>query len=225
LLMSCSPRRGMWGFAFRGPDSRFALGASCSRSSASLPASESKVIGITGLAAMIALAGGCGAGFGVGLALTAGALAEAATLVGFAAEAAFAVALDVDLTARERAVETDLLRAADFFAAAAFLAGSFFAPVFLAFVAFADGFFAAIESASAPGRNRLFGQVITHEGRDYTDGAPLVQPGGNPPHKRQKRSDFSVMARVSRGFRSHTLARALEPARARSRDERCSGTE
>src|SRR5690606_9661963 len=186
LLMYCSPRRGMYGFTLRGPASRFVLGASwLSRSSASLLVSLSREIGITGLAAMIARAGAAGAGFGSGFG---GVALATASLAGFAfGGLAVGVALAdlaAGLAALGRCAAAGLLRSTDFFAGAAFFADSvFLTTVFLAFVAFADGFFAAIERASAPCRPRGPRQVITHEGRDYTDGCTLVQPAGTAPFR------------------------------------------
>jgi hypothetical protein len=140
-----------------------------SASSASLPllVSESREIGITGLAAIIAFAGAAGAGLGVGLgaAFATGCPVTAAGLVGLATGAAFAVDLAAGLAAGARVEAAGLLLTAGFLAGAAFLAGSaFLTTVFLAFVAFADGFFAAIERASAPRRLAALGQVTTTRG-------------------------------------------------------------
>ena len=140
---------------------------SASSASFPLPLSESREIGITGFAAIIALAGASGAGLGegFGVALTGVCSLGPADLIGLAglgdafaaAGAAFAAGLAAGLAADVRE-ETGLLLATGFLAGAAFLAGSAFFTDFLAFVAFADGFFAAIERASAPTDCRLLGR-------------------------------------------------------------------
>jgi len=188
-----------------------------SASSASLPllVSESREIGITGLAAIIAFAGaaGAGAGLGVGLgaAFATGCPVAAADLVGLATGAAFAVDLAAGLAAGARVEAAGLLLTAGFLAGAAFLAGSaFLTTVFLAFVAFADGFFAAIERASAPRRLAASGQVTTTRGpRLYRRSHPrtaIVQRAFSAPSS----WSFSAIPRVSRADRSHTLARTID---------------
>src|SRR5690606_16426064 len=89
----------------------------------------------------------------------------------------------------------------------------FLTTVFLAFVAFADGFFAAIERASAPCRQRGPGQVITHEGRDYTDGRTLVQPAVDAPFRVEKTIASHAHTRVTAQVVSHTLARKFSSRR------------
>ena len=138
---------------------------SASSASFPLPLSESREIGITGFAAIIALAGASGAGLGEGFgaALTGVCSVGPADLMGLVglaaafAGAAFAAGFATGFAAGVRE-ETGLLLATGFFAGAAFLAGSAFFTDFLAFVAFADGFFAAIERASAPTDCRLLGR-------------------------------------------------------------------
>nr|MBO2488500.1 hypothetical protein [Gammaproteobacteria bacterium] len=147
-------------------------------------------------------------GFGVGSgvvvttgSLGAGAGAAAALLAAFAftADAVFAVSLDVFLTAATRVDAAGFVRAADFFAGAAFLAVSaFLATVFLALVTFADGFFTAIDRASAPSRLSGF------SGRSLHTRAAIIQTQ----HRAYSRVLRAPRARKNLGFASQ---RACQP--------------
>jgi hypothetical protein len=134
----------------------------------------------------VGVALGAGAAFAAGFTIScegAGALTDfgGVTDVGDALAGAFGgvfAALTVGLAVGLGAgVDLRAGGADGFFAGAAFfadedaLAMGFFGAVFLAWVAFADGFFTAITKASTTGPKRGPTQVDAKEGRDYTDGA------------------------------------------------------